>query len=160
MRADTGRKRACPQENGDSRGMQRGPRPLAKRVFVNKNTSCYATRMPATGPRTHRAAMYKCALPLFRLTPSPVWTAVLPSRPFRARPGFAETQKCALPTARVSGVVFRGCPEPLGITGQFPECRHHARAFPPRAPPGYLFSGDAVLGLGGGTGWEPDGRRW
>ena len=61
---------------------------------------------------------------------------------------------------RVSGgVVFRGGPEPPRVTGSFPARGDPARAFPPRAPPGYLFSGEGVLGLGGGTGWEPDDRR-
>lgn len=118
--------------------MQRGPRPLAKGVFVYKNTSCYPLPTPDFPARAHIArAMYKCALPLLRLTPSPgqtfarrpclrplCWLAGSPNRaragpcfPLRPRcfalAGFAETQKCALPTARVSGAPSRGRPEPL-----------------------------------------------
>ena len=62
--------------------------------------------------------------------------------------------------ARVSGAVFRGGLEPPQVTGSFPARDHPARAFPPRAPPGYLFSGDAEHAKAGwryrvGTRWPP-----
>lgn len=41
--------------------------------------------------------MYKCALALLRLTPSPGWVLDHYACRFRALTGFAETQKCALP---------------------------------------------------------------
>ena len=44
---------------------------------------------------------------------------------------------------RVGTGVSRGYPEPQRVTGSFPARGDPARAFPPRAPPGYLFSGDA-----------------
>ena len=43
---------------------------------------------------------------------------------------------------RVDAGGSRGCPEPLWVTGSFPARGDPARAFPPRTPPGYLFSGD------------------
>jgi len=62
--------------------------------------------------------------------------------------------------ARVSGGVVRGGLEPLRVTRSFPARGDPARAFPPRAPPGYLFSGDAGHAKAGeryrvGTRWPP-----
>ena len=149
-------------------GGSTGAQPLGERAFsCNENLSRYPLPTPGFPARAHIAlAMYKCALPCFGLTPSPgqtfarrpclrplCWLAGSPNRA-RVSPhctlrprcfalaGFAETQKCALPTGRASGAVFRGGLEPPRVTGSFPARGHPARAFPPRAPPGYLFSGD------------------